>query len=137
MQNGNKGSLNYKAPESSDLGDNRGVQQECFRTGVSEPSKQDVQRVTKDQELDLVDEWTPSKKKKKKTAHREGAGNVETPGPTTTGRSDRSLSSAAWGECIYGGSGGSGWHCGEKENPKPQEDVTSRALRRKGTVIHC
>jgi hypothetical protein len=63
MQNGNNGSSNKTETASSDREDNRGVQQEGFRTGVPEASKRDVQRVTKDQELDLVEGSTPSEKK--------------------------------------------------------------------------
>jgi hypothetical protein len=62
MQNGNNGSSNKMAPASSYREDNRGVQQEGFRTGVPETSKRDVQRVTKDQELDLAEWSTPSEK---------------------------------------------------------------------------
>jgi hypothetical protein len=63
MRNGNKGSTNKTAPASSDREDNRGIQQEGFRTGVPKASKRDVRRVTKDQKFDLVEGSIPSEKK--------------------------------------------------------------------------
>jgi hypothetical protein len=64
MQNWNKGSSNKTAPASSDRENNRGAQQKRFITGVPEASKQGFQRVTEDQELDLVEGLTHSEKKK-------------------------------------------------------------------------
>jgi hypothetical protein len=72
--------INKTAPASSHRENNRGVQQEGFRTGVPEASKQDVQRNTKNQELGLV-EGSTSSKMEKKTAYRAKASNVEMPAP--------------------------------------------------------
>jgi hypothetical protein len=80
-----------------------------------------------------VEGSTPSKTEKE-TAGRERVGKVEAPTPTTEReREDRirlllGMSALEEGAVVVVGSAG--------ENSEPQ-DVTSRALGRKGPVIHC
>jgi hypothetical protein len=81
----------------------------------------------------------------KKTAQIGGAGNVEAPAPTITGRSDRRLLRVPLGKIAHNNE--AVVMVGEwspKPEKEPQEetqsqkekDVASAALGRKGTVIH-
>jgi hypothetical protein len=86
-----------------------------------------------------IKDWTlwrgrPPPKRKKKRVEWEQVRWKHWP-PKDRKRERRPYQGAAWEEHIQGGNGGSSWHRGKK-NPEPREDVMSRALRRRGTVIH-
>jgi hypothetical protein len=68
-----------------------------------------------------------------RTVQRGGAGNVEAPAPTTTKRTDRTLSGAARDERPQGGSACSGRRInnGKERNTEIEKDVASRDLERR------
>jgi hypothetical protein len=75
--------------------------------------------------LQRIKDWTLWRSqpppKQKKNAHRGGAGNVEALTPTTSERTDRTLSGVTWEEYMQGGSGGSGWRV-ITANPTPKKN---------------
>jgi hypothetical protein len=85
--------------------------------------------------LYLVEGSTPSKKEKE-TVGRVGAGKVEASAPNDREREDcirvpLGMIALKEGAVVVVGT------AEKKKNPELQEDVTSRALGRQGTVIHC